>query len=459
VGAPGPGMAAIFALFLLFIALNASYDAINAVTMQRFDEWGIVSILARIAVFMGIIAAFRPDDGQAPVRRAVADLLAICIVILGILGIVTAAIMLTLGDLGRATRPVALAGDVAMYVASLWMLVAFARAGRRLWRVRSRLAESRFVIAVLAAMFFVPPQPIVYGSQTTWSNYDVWHFGRRAFAIFSAPDNSQPDRVNPFLADVESTIYRQRALVSAALDTVRPATGDQPQLFFLAAAPSASEDVFRKEVIGARALFDTEFGTRGHSAVLVNSPETVATVPLANISNLELALAGFGRVMDADRDVLVLFITTHGNKGLLSVDLAKYPFNQITPEGLAGALDRSGIRNRVLIISACHAGSFIPALAGPNTMIMTAADADSPSFGCSNQAEWTYFGDALFNHGFKASHSFAQAFGVAKQQIETWEKARKLAPSDPQIVVGSAIVPILDAIEQAQLRRQSARLD
>ena len=451
-------MAAMFGLFVLFVGLNAAYDAISAVTMQRFDEWGIVSILARIAVFMGVIAAFRPDDGQAPVRRAVADLLAICIMILGVLGLVTAIIMLIFGDLGRATRAVALAIDVAMYVASFWMLVAFARAGRKLWRVRSRLAESRFVLAVLVAMFLVPTQPIIYGAQTTWSNYDVWYFGRRAFAIFNAPAERLPDHSNPYLADVETTIYRQRTLLASALDALRPAPAEQPQLFFLAAAPSAQQEVFRKEAVAARALFDARFGTRGHSVVLINSPETVATVPLANMSNLELALAEFGQVMDVDKDVLVLFITSHGSKGILSVDLTGYPFNQITPERLAAALNKSGIKNRVLIISACHAGSFIPALQGPDTLIMAAAAADSPSFGCSNKAEWTYFGDALFNYGFKTSHSFSKAFDVARQQIETWEKERKLAPSDPQIAAGASILRILDAIERAQIRRQATQL-
>ncbi|MGC2716698.1 MAG: hypothetical protein WA366_25315 [Pseudolabrys sp.] len=30
-------------------------------------------------------------------------------------------------------------------------------------------------------------------------------------------------------------------------------------------------------------------------------------------------------------------------------------------------------------------------------LVITAADADHPSFGCQDKAKWTYFGDASFN--------------------------------------------------------------
>jgi len=39
----------------------------------------------------------------------------------------------------------------------------------------------------------------------------------------------------------------------------------------------------------------------------------------------------------------------------------------------------------------------IPGLANPDTLVITAADADHPSFGCRDKAKWTYFGNAFFN--------------------------------------------------------------
>nr|WP_256477112.1 C13 family peptidase [Bradyrhizobium sp. 186] len=33
--------------------------------------------------------------------------------------------------------------------------------------------------------------------------------------------------------------------------------------------------------------------------------------------------------------------------------------------------------------------------ANPDVLVITAADADHPSFGCEDKAKWTYFGDAF----------------------------------------------------------------
>jgi hypothetical protein len=61
-------------------------------------------------------------------------------------------------------------------------------------------------------------------------------------------------------------------------------------------------------------------------------------------------------------------------------------------------LDQTGVQHKVVIISACYSGVFIPRLANSDTLVITAADAGHASFGCEdNKAQWTYFGDALFN--------------------------------------------------------------
>ncbi len=193
--------------------------------------------------------------------------------------------------------------------------------------------------------------------------------------------------------------------------------------------------------------------------MLINSPATLDTVPLASITNIGVALRKIGKAMDREHYVLVLFITSHGAKGTVSVDILGYPLNQITPENLAEALDNARIKNRVLIISACHSGSFIPPLQGPNTLIMAAA-ADRTSFGCANGRDWTYFGDAFFNHALREETSFIRAFAKADVLIKSWEFwhfFRK--PSQPQISVGSDIAKVLEAINgEAQNQRAEAAI-
>jgi hypothetical protein len=109
-------------------------------------------------------------------------------------------------------------------------------------------------------------------------------------------------------------------------------------------------------------------------------------------------------------------------------------------------LDRSGIKNRVIVISACHSGSFIPALAGPTSLVIAAARADRTSFGCEDRREWTYFGDAFFNRALREERSFERAFDRARLTIRTWERKERLVRSLPQIAGGEALRPRLDAL-------------
>jgi len=218
-------------------------------------------------------------------------------------------------------------------------------------------------------------------------------------------------------------------------------------------APFASQDVFKREVTAVTALFNERFGTAGRSLALINHRDTVETTPLAIMTNLDAALARIGKLMRPDRDVLVLFVTSHGAEGYISVDFEGFRLNAITPASLATALDRAGIVNRVLVLSACHSGSFIERLKGDNTLILTAARADKTSFGCSNENEWTWFGDALFNRALRTETSFITAFEKARDMIREWEKRDGVTASEPQISVGTAIRTRLDAMasERASL--------
>ena len=73
---------------------------------------------------------------------------------------------------------------------------------------------------------------------------------------------------------------------------------------------------------------------------------------------------------------------------------------------------------------------------------------DKNSFGCSNENDWTYFGDAYFNHALRTTYSFVDAFNLAKPMIATREKKEEFDSSNPQIFVGNGIRDKLAAFEQ-----------
>ena len=248
-------------------------------------------------------------------------------------------------------------------------------------------------------------------------------------------------------ADVQAVHKRQPHLLNDALAKLKPAADGHAQLYFVGVAGYGSQAVFKREVIAVRRLFDERFGTSDKSVALINHESTLADFPLATKSNLEHVLLHLGRrVMDVNRDSLFLFMTSHGEQGEFTIQMPRFALAQLTPVHLKLMLDRSGIRNRVIVISACHSGSFIPTLADPRTLVITAARADRSSFGCEDQRRWTYFGDAYFNRALRQEVSFTRAFAHAKRIIRQWETSEKLTPSLPQIAGGEALGPALAAV-------------
>jgi len=241
--------------------------------------------------------------------------------------------------------------------------------------------------------------------------------------------------------DRQAELPDQQPLVERALAAVKPSDGGGRvrRLYFVGFAAFGHQAVFKREVEEVRKLFDERFGTRERSLALINHPSTIHDVPLATVENLAQVLAGLGKLMDSANDTLFLFVTTHGLRSVLAVEMPFVGLDHLRPRSLKAMLDKSGIRNRVLVLSACHAGSFIPALADARTLVIAAARADRTSFGCDDKRPWTYFGDAYFNRALRAETSFRRAFVRARKEIRVWERAAKLTPSLPQMKGGEAL--------------------
>jgi hypothetical protein len=148
--------------------------------------------------------------------------------------------------------------------------------------------------------------------------------------------------------------------------------------------------------------------------------------------------------MDPGTDILFLILTSHGSPEGLAVTAGRRSAT-LTPARLAGMLDRTGVRHKVVIISACYSGVFIPRLASADTLVITAADRNHSSFGCEDKAKWTYFGDAFFNSALRQSQTLREAFSIARSLVLTWELRNGFEPSHPQIAGGENVEPLLVA--------------
>jgi len=232
---------------------------------------------------------------------------------------------------------------------------------------------------------------------------------------------------------------RQPELLQRVLNQLRSTPASRPQLYFVGFAGYGREAVFKREVLAVRQIFDDRFGTNGRSVALINHPSTTNDIPLANASNLDVVLQHVGKLIDPNRDTLFLFLSSHGVEGQLAIDMPGLALRSLTPRHVKAMLDRAGIRRRVIVISSCHSGSFIPTLADPNTLVIAAARADRSSFGCEDKRQWTYFGDAYFNRALRQETSFRRAFERARKLIALWEAKEQLVPSLPQMAGGEAL--------------------
>lgn len=255
----------------------------------------------------------------------------------------------------------------------------------------------------------------------------------------------QPD--TKLTARIEAVGKLQPQKIEAILKDLAPQRPGVRDLYFVGFAGYGNQDVFRKETERVRELFDAKFGTSGHSIILVNNPATLDRYPLATPNNLRRVLTGIGKQFDPNEDLLFLFMTSHGlpGKGFVA-RLAPFDFGLITPKLVADALAAAGIKNRIIVVSSCFSGQFVPVLASSESLVITASAADRPSFGCTTDADWTWFGESYFVDALPKRGKFEPAFYDAENAVAVREVFEQLRPSRPQISMGTKMRKILEEI-------------
>ncbi len=232
-------------------------------------------------------------------------------------------------------------------------------------------------------------------------------------------------------------ISSQPLLLGNKLDQISPGRPNQVDLYFLGFAGNSDEALFANEVRFAERRIAERYSTDRRSTVLASSIHDVDSQPLASTRNLFRSISEIGAKMDAEDDILFLFLSSHGSRNAtLQVSLGDLPLEQLRGTDLRAALDTAGIRWRIIVISGCYTGSFIEPLKTRQTVIMTAASAHDVSHGCEPDNELTDFGRALFEDAIGSGNGLLEDFRKARSIIAKREKIQGLAPSRPQTYVG-----------------------
>jgi hypothetical protein len=257
----------------------------------------------------------------------------------------------------------------------------------------------------------------------------------------------------------EPVLAAQQRLLDDALSNLEDERPGATDLYFVGFAGDGREDVFRKDVEAAQKVMDERWGTSGRSITLINNPRTLLETPEATVTNLRETLNEIGATIDSEQDVVMVYLASHGSRShVLEVALPPLELAPLTAPVLRGLLDAAGIKWRIVVISACYSGGFIDALKDDYTLVLTASDTDRASFGCGNESDSTYFGEALFQHGLAHADSLLEAFDAAKARVAEREKAAGLKPpSNPQIYVGPAMAEKLKELDRGNSALRSGR--
>lgn len=246
-------------------------------------------------------------------------------------------------------------------------------------------------------------------------------------------------------------VEAQRALIDAALAKFVVEPTPPARVFFLGFAGYGEERVFAEEIKLAAQAVATRYGSAARTVMLLNDRRDLTTWPLANHDNLRYALRELGKRMNPESDVLFLVLSSHGApNAMIEVSNTGMEPVGLSPTGVDILMRTAGIRNRVIVVSACFSGAFVDPLADDDTIVLTAASKSRASFGCSDERHLTYFGEAFFQDALPDAKSLREAFEATRRTIRKRERQERVKASQPQAHFGATIETRLAEIEAAR---------
>jgi hypothetical protein len=431
---PLVGLRSLLAFAVLVAAVRAGLQLVEAGALQDFNPYGLNAVIAWIALELAIASLFVRPAARTTALAAMFILSVIADIVMTAMSVGAPLAMQAAGQPAFINNAV-VAGAIYILLFVWWIGAMTCIVGsleqQSGWRLVGRIAG--LWLALFAANVAMPHTPVFVPPDFDPRNANWWE---TIYAAHRAEGKPRTGLSNGQIVQIDKT---QPRLLQDQFARLTPSRKGETEIYTLAVAGWADQDVFVKEIDGALEAIGSVLPIKGRTVRLINRRDTVDTIPLANFRNFSAAVHAIGDVMDKDNDVFVLVMTSHGEQTGFALQLPGGTA-ELTPQQVAAALDGEGIKNRVVIVSACFSGIFVPPLANDNTIVITAADAKHTSFGCAPERDWTYFGDAFFHQSLHPGADFENAFEHARVLIHGWEMMDRATPSNPQGAFGRALM-------------------
>jgi hypothetical protein len=313
------------------------------------------------------------------------------------------------------------------YVVPVWFVAMILRAT---WVALDRGGRRSPLAAVLGGALVATPvwlAPTLFPSMPWWQNES------------SVESSAASNPVSELVQAAQQQLLDDEL---GALEDERPGVVD---LYFVAFAADARTPALHEEANRAQQVMDERWDTRGRSIVLANDPGAMLDTPFATVTHLRETLREIGAAIDAESDVVMVYVAGRAGGGGVEVRNAPLDLLPVTPSTLRALLDDAGIKWRIIIVSACGSEGF-QQLADDATAVLTAGGSTE----CEGNAGTTPLGDALFARELAERDSFSGALEAAAKSIEA--KGGK-----PQITIGSAIGETLKALDRGNAARRNGR--
>jgi hypothetical protein len=467
------GLPTLLGWVIVLAFVRGGLQLVEAGPTPLFNPYGLNSVVAWIAIALTITALFLPAQARVTALAAVVALSILTEVALAAFGSAWPLIQSTLAlDEHAAAYPAALefwtatGAPLASFAMPVGFWIGAMFAVLRSFEVATPVRVFGKVLALWAALFVaknaLPHAPVFAGPDYDARQANLWEVARAPqLAATGNADTKSADTGSIGQKQQLASVglpFREAPLEAPKSAPVRTALGDlapqQPgvtDVYAVGLAGWSEQDVFRKELDGALAAMGRLLPLKDHTIRLSNDPE--ARLPLADHKNFAAAVRAVAQVMDKSEDVLLLLMTSHGATNGFALQSPDKQVAVLTPQEVATILRNEGIKNRLVIVSACYSGVFVKPLADDDSIVLTAADAKNTSFGCAPGRDWTYFGDALFNQSLQPGVDLKFAFSRARLMISGWEQMDRVPPSNPQGHFGPTLVeklaPVFEAMQTA----------
>jgi hypothetical protein len=427
------GVASLLCFVVILAALRVALQFAEAGAHGAFNPYGINAVIAWLALEIAARSLVLPMAGRVTALAAMVALLCVAEFLIGAVNI---GALLTLPPFATPVPRAVQAAPLAIFtVVSAWWIgamVAVIRSTAPTPRLHAVARAAGVWLTLLVVTALIPHAPVFVAQGFDIRTANLWE---RFYAAEHPPQEASAPQ-----PETESFDQAQRALLQDEVSRLAPAKEGTANIYALGIGGWADQDVFLKELDGGLGAIGAILPIQGHMLRLVNHRETTETTPIANQRNFAASVHAIAGVMNKSDDVLVLLMTSHGTPTGFALRLPSGVTTELTPQEVATTLDKEGIKNRLVIVSACFSGAFLPPLANDDTIVLTASDAKSTSFGCAPERDWTYFGDALFRQSIRRGSDFQHAFDHARVLISGWEMMDRAHPSNPQAHFGPALV-------------------